>query len=256
MVRKRHIALCLIPIALFISITYLFYHTAETDKKIDMLSNDLQSQSVELEKFTSDIESMASQNENLMQQYKDIMQKYEDIQNDIDAIIEGVQAHENCTETEPQNVSEDVPEATEEQTTSYETEPYEDNNYDEDYYGRLYIPNVQIDVALYGGIEQEICDREDSANLFTFGDFDGEYIADHNHQEFRKLFSVEKGMRGYIQLNNGDIINLECIDVLNGYNTGSAIVDENMNSDLDADYLMCTCRDGWENICICLWKVY
>ena len=125
------------------------------------------------------------------------------------------------------------------------------------FYGRLYVPDAKIDVALYSGNSQGICDRPDSANIYSLGLIEEKTIADHNNQEFSKLFSVEVGMQGYIHLENGDIINIECTDVFNGHNTGSDLTDEEGNSVMGAaDYLMYTCRNGWQNIRICLWEKY
>lgn len=122
------------------------------------------------------------------------------------------------------------------------------------YYGRLHIPEVGIDVALYYGADQAITDRKDSANVFTMSVFDGLYISDHSTQEFGKLLDVEVGMRGYIVLADGTKLGITCTEILTGHNTGKYIVDENGNTDLDGDILMYTCRDSWRNILICLWK--
>lgn len=134
---------------------------------------------------------------------------------------------------------------------------YGDDKIFADFYGRLYIPDAKIDVALYSGNSQAICDRQDSANIYSLGMIEGKTIADHNNQEFSKLFSVNVGTRGYIQLENGDIINIECTDVFNGHNTGNDLTDDEGNSVIGAsDYLMYTCRNGWRNIRICLWEKY
>lgn len=124
-------------------------------------------------------------------------------------------------------------------------------------YGRLYVPDAMIDVALYNGYSQSICDRQDSANIFSFGLDVGKTIADHNNQEFRKLFSVKIGTQGYIELENGDIINIVCTNVFNGHNDGVYIVDEEGNNVMDvADYMMYTCRNGWQDVRVCLWEKF
>ena len=122
------------------------------------------------------------------------------------------------------------------------------------YYGRLRIPEVKLDVALYLGADQAITDRKDSANVFSMSVFDGLYISDHNTQEFGKLLEVEVGMRGYIALADGTKLSITCTEILTGRNTGKYIVDENGNTDFDGDILMYTCRDSWRNILICLWE--
>lgn len=124
------------------------------------------------------------------------------------------------------------------------------------YYGRLYIPEVNISVALYEDDAQFITDRADSANIIFLGDSDDYTIADHNNQEFSKLFNVNVGMYGYIELKNGNIISLKCVDVFNGHNTGVRITDENgVNADNRTDYMTYTCMDNWRNVRICLWEI-
>lgn len=122
------------------------------------------------------------------------------------------------------------------------------------YYGRLCIPEANIDVALYNGIQQSITDRQDSANIFAMSAFDGLYICDHRSQEFGKLVNVRTGTKGYLHTAAGYTLKIECVGVLQGYNTGRAITDVNGNTNLDADYIMYTCENGIHNIRICLWK--
>lgn len=124
------------------------------------------------------------------------------------------------------------------------------------YYGRLYIPDANISVALYYSWEQYITDRVDSASIFSWSFDYGHTIADHNNQEFSKLFNVRIGMRGYIERNDGSIINIECTEIFNGHNTGDYIVDENgVIATSRSNYTMYTCIDHWTNVRICLWKI-
>ena len=152
---------------------------------------------------------------------------------------------EPTTPTEPE---------TDQDPTMPNIEPTQPEPTPTNYYGRLVIPDADVSVGLYLGADQAICDRQDSANLFTMSVFDGLYISDHNNQEFAKLFNVTVGMRGYLQTASGETLNIVCTDVLTGHNTGDYIVDENGNTNLDADYLMYTCQDSWQNILIALWK--
>lgn len=120
--------------------------------------------------------------------------------------------------------------------------------------GRLHIPAAGIDVALYRGYNQTITDRKDSANLFVWNGCPGEVIADHSNQDFCNLFSVGVGTTGYIQNADGSVINIVCVAVLNGHNTGSDLTDEDGVSVMGmAAYTMYTCRNGWQNVRICLW---
>lgn len=144
-----------------------------------------------------------------------------------------------------------------ERTEEEQIKLYGNDNIFVNFYGRLYVPDAMIDVALYKGYAQAICDRQDSANIFSFGLDEGKTIADHNNQEFSKLFSVKIGTQGYIELENGDIINIVCTNVFNGHNNGVYITDEEGNNVMDvADYMMYTCRNGWQNVRICLWEKF
>ena len=131
-----------------------------------------------------------------------------------------------------------------------------DDTYYPYFYGRLYIPDVYIDVALYYDASQSVVDRLDSAAIFKLGQYDGLNIADHNGQEFIKLFRVKVGLIGYIHLNNGDVTNIRCTNVFNGHNIRTAITDEDgAIVDGRADILMYTCIDNVENVRICLWEI-
>lgn len=123
------------------------------------------------------------------------------------------------------------------------------------YYGRLYIPSAKINVALYNSYSQYITDRKDSANIFVWDNQPKYTIADHSYQEFSKLFNVRVGMRGYIKLENNNIINIKCIDIFDGYNTGTSIVDKaGVNAANRTDYMMYTCINNARNVRICLWN--
>jgi hypothetical protein len=217
---------------LIISIGYLFYDNAEID-----------TQMIELAK---DIDALSKQTEDIYKQIEDIRKQTNSVCDRVIAI-----------EQDWRNVHGQIPAGADE--IAIPTEPYaewyaDDNDYP-GFYGRLYIPDAGIDVALYCGSKQYITDRADSANLFTWMDYTGRMIADHSNQEFAKLFSVEVGTRGYIRLKDGDIINIECVDVFNGHNTIVAITNEaGVCIQSDADYVMYTCRNGWRNVRIWLWN--
>lgn len=124
-------------------------------------------------------------------------------------------------------------------------------------YGRLYIPDVGISVALYDTHDQAVTDAWDSANIFTHGNYYGQTIADHNNQEFANLYSVSIGTTGYIQLADGSVINIQCVDIFDGNNIGKLIVDESgVSAHGRTDYMMYTCRDNWQNVRIWLWNKY
>lgn len=135
----------------------------------------------------------------------------------------------------------------------YDYNIYEDMS--ELYYGRLYIPDLDVNVGLYRGTNQYITDREDSANIFSLGKSFGTTIADHNNQEFSKLFNVSVGTKGYINNIHQQRIHLECTDVFEGYNTGSHIVNKSGIIVMgDDDYLMYTCNYSG-GVLITLWTI-
>ena len=221
----------------------------KTDAKVEAIQQTQQNQAADLALTISEITNMRTEMEALNQQSVYANDR-------IDMLYLANESHENCIALALMVNQQSV--LANEFGRSEETQEnlYKNDKLLASFYGRLYVPDAKIDVALYRGYQQYICDRYDSANLFTWGVYDGEYIADHSTQEFRKLFSVEVGMTGYIKLENGDIINIICTEVTNGHNTGAGITDEYGNSDLDADYVMYTCRNGWQNIRLCLWKEY
>jgi hypothetical protein len=129
-----------------------------------------------------------------------------------------------------------------------------DGNHEDLYSGRLHIPDLGIDVALYYRGNQHTVDREDSASIFRC---DGGFvIADHNYQAFANLPSVRVGMRGYIEHEALGKIDIVCVDVFRGYNNGSHIADESGKSVMGmADYMMYTCAGDDNEVLICLWNV-
>lgn len=120
--------------------------------------------------------------------------------------------------------------------------------------GRLIIPSVAIDVALFVNGEgdtvtdmrQFVCDAPDSAVLYNDGT--GNIIADHSNQSFATLHLLEKYDRAYLA--EGDcILTLECKGVIDGYNTGDGIWDLNYASASENNDFTCyTCGEDWEHI--------
>ena len=131
----------------------------------------------------------------------------------------------------------------------------DDNNYP-GFYGRLHIPAVGIDVALYSSSSQYVCNRADSCCYFYFNG--STVMGDHSNQAFRTLTSVSTGMTAYIDLAGGGRLNLLCTGVLNGHNHRDYFSDSNYNCLNGAGpYITytCTSRDGF-HIRICLWTPY
>lgn len=112
--------------------------------------------------------------------------------------------------------------------------------------GRLYIPSVDIAVALYWCTydasammdTQVITNAWDSAYAFYEPKF---VVGDHNNQEFSNLFNVQVGAEGYYVNSNGEMFPLICVGTGVGYTDGWKIYDQNGTSWDDWDYYLVTC---------------
>ena len=236
MIAKKVIAVFLCFVFMVTSFGLLYHSISKIELHMDELSCKLESQAYEIEKLNKETEHWQLEINNLYEMNK---------------------SHANCVAMAVLMNEDSVLADAYDRTEDEQLKLYGNDNVFVNFYGRLYVPDAKIDVALYVGWAQGICDRQDSANIFSFGTDEGKTIADHSTQEFRKLFSVEVGTQGYIELKNGDIINIVCTDIFNGHNNGHIITDEDGNNVMDvADYMMYTCRNGWRNVRICLWEKY
>jgi len=128
--------------------------------------------------------------------------------------------------------------------------------------GRLVIPSVGIDVALFswgvgpGGesdpdkdvetVRQAVVDNSDSALLY-YDNPVGNIIADHSTQDFSALSSVKEGDAAYI-LSGERILSLRCDLVTDGTNTGYGITDKDGGWHHDEDYTCYTCLEDWTHV--------
>ena len=144
-------------------------------------------------------------------------------------------------------------------TTQKHTTTSSKSNYvDISQYGRLCIPELNVNVALYNSSEQYITDRQDSANIFMNSNDNFLIIADHNTQAFANLHKVQVGTIGYIDSVYTVVGRriIKCVSVLDGHNMGTELTDLNGNEiHSDSDYLMYTCKDCSKNIIVCLWDI-
>ena len=128
--------------------------------------------------------------------------------------------------------------------------------------GRLTIPSVGVDVALYNaslyGGSQGIVDAHDSAAYMqdAWGLYNSVLIADHWNQGFDAMkHSVPDVTKAYIQTNSGTIEYI-CVANFTGHNTGTDLTDNdykrivNLYSD---GLIMYTCNDHWSNVTIIFW---
>lgn len=229
-----------------IPMSFLNYSIFEVGKQVETLTDTLTESTLG---FSNKIDS-------LTRDIDGIDGKVDDLQVEFDDIAERIRSYEVYSSTVTLSDFEAVLADSYDRTVEDQAKLYADDRNYANFYGRFYVPDAKLDVVLYYGLSQAAADRQDSAAIFTWGTYYGKLIADHNNQEFSKLFSVEVGTEGYIQLANGDIIGVVCVDVFNGHNTGDLITDENYVSVHGlADYLTYTCRNGWRNVRICLWNV-
>ena len=126
---------------------------------------------------------------------------------------------------------------------------------DAPYAGRLYVEEVGISVALYRTLSQDAVDQVDSAAYFDLSGARGHMIAaDHCNQAFRTLGKVQPGTTARIVGPEGTITHYTCTAIFRGHNTGGGITDWAGRSVVgQADLLMYTCFDGWQNIWVTLW---
>ena len=78
------------------------------------------------------------------------------------------------------------------------------------------------------------------------------------NQAFSNLHQIKIGTTGYINTNHRGTLNIKCVDVFDGYNTGSNIVDENGMDTMDRnDFMMYTCyqNNGSYKVIISLWEI-
>lgn len=131
-------------------------------------------------------------------------------------------------------------------------------NKSEYYWGVLKVPSANLTVDLYGILSQSVTDKTNAASIFEWWPYEGAVIADHCHQEFKHLFEVSVGTTGTIETKDGEIIRIKCVQIVNGYNTGTDLVNKNRETVFhsDTDYIMYTCRDTQGGVLICFWDKY
>lgn len=124
--------------------------------------------------------------------------------------------------------------------------------------GRLVIPDVGIDVALYYADDahsQTIVNNTDSAALLTeFGN--GNIIADHWNQGFDGIKSASVNNTVAYIGNGNSTKQYLCTSKFTGHNTEYDLTDNNYNSIVNSNnngLIMYTCNDDWTNITITYW---
>lgn len=119
--------------------------------------------------------------------------------------------------------------------------------------GRLVIPPVGVNVALFSGCDQAIVDAQDSAAYFSAGN--SMVIGDHWNQGFTKIKNCAVGTKAYIY--RGDSIEtLTCTNVCRGINNDYDILYEDGTSATTGSWLlMYTCNGAnYHDITITIWS--
>lgn len=131
-------------------------------------------------------------------------------------------------------------------------------------FGRLYLPSVNLNVALYqteistGGEAQKIVDNRDSAAYFSIASH--QIIADHSHQGFHKIANIPIGEKAYIKKTDSQIVTYQLIQKFEGMNQESDLTDLNGKSVFDEkeNLIMYTCYkiNEYENhVMITIWSL-
>lgn len=110
--------------------------------------------------------------------------------------------------------------------------------------GRLSIPSVGVDVAVFGGMSQGIVDAADSAACFGF--HGGTIIGDHNYQGFGRIRSMRVGSYAYFEDGNTKTRYVCTGKISNGVNTKSDLVNASggcVCGGAPGGYVLYTCND-------------
>lgn len=115
-------------------------------------------------------------------------------------------------------------------------------------YGRLRIPSVGINVAVFSINSQATIDARDSAAIY--GGNGGTTIADHQNQGFRAIANCVPGSTvAYIDTPEGTQRYI-CSVRMTGHNVSTALTDDALNVFTYGGLIMYTCRDNSYNIWI------
>lgn len=114
--------------------------------------------------------------------------------------------------------------------------------------GRLEIPSIGVDVALFSSSSQSVVDAADSAAYFTLGNCT--IVADHSNQGFDAIKSISVGATAYIDTGESET-KLTCTEICQGTNTGHDLLDSNgISISTRSGYAFYTCNDNWQDVTI------
>lgn len=120
-------------------------------------------------------------------------------------------------------------------------------------YGRLSIPSVGVNVALFTGSAQSLVDAPDSAAYFPAGN--SMLIADHWNQGFTKIKKCHVGTQAYIYRGTS-IQTLTCTGVCQGVNSDyDLLYADGSSATMGGNTLMYTCNGAnYHDITITFWS--
>ena len=120
-------------------------------------------------------------------------------------------------------------------------------------YGRLSIPSVGVNVALFTGGAQSLVDAPDSAAYFPAGN--SMLIADHWNQGFTKIKKCHVGTQAYIYRGTS-IQTLTCTGVCQGVNSDyDLLYADGSSATMGGNTLMYTCNGAnYHDITITFWS--
>lgn len=119
--------------------------------------------------------------------------------------------------------------------------------------GRLVIPSVGINVALFGGSDQAIVDAQDSAAYFPFGN--SIVVGDHWNQGFTKIKACTAGTTAYIY--RGDSVEtLTCTNIRRGINADEDLLyEDGLSATANGGLIMYTCNGvNYHDVTLTFWS--
>lgn len=120
-------------------------------------------------------------------------------------------------------------------------------------YGRLVIPSVGVNVALFAVVSQAAADAQDSAAYFPFKNY--MLVADHWNQGFWKIKRCSVGTKAYIYRGTS-IQTLTCTGICRGANAGyDLLYEDGSSATTGSGTIMYTCNgSNYHDIILTFWS--
>jgi len=120
-------------------------------------------------------------------------------------------------------------------------------------YGRLVIPSVGVNVALFAVVSQAAADAQDSAAYFPFKNY--MLVADHWNQGFWKIKRCSVGTKAYIYRGTS-IQTLTCTGICRGVNAGyDLLYEDGSSATTGSGTIMYTCNgSNYHDITLTFWS--